>query len=310
MTIRTLFSPRRDTWSKTCAVALVAASLAAGGSAFGQAYSTTFDTGFTARASLSGQDGWDTNDAATSATLGQSDYVGQVTNYPGSSSTNYQGGLGGLYHPPPPGGTTELPGSPIVYLEHAYSPGNAASYALSTDFDITYPAAGTANASFSRDTFGFNFGSNFQTATPTTLFSLNFSPDLSGNGNSANQMVIGYTVGTTTTNTDNAVLYNGIYHLTLSVYVPQRSAVATITGSNNYSLTILLTGIDPGAVQEVAAVWNLSDKTTGNATDGYSDAGTNALVFDNFQVPEPSTWAMLGVGAAGLGLVLRRRAGA
>ncbi len=305
MTICKLLSPRRATWSKTCAVAFVAASLAAGGSAFGQNYSTNFNTGFTANASLSGQDNWDTNDAAASPTspVGQSDYVGPVTGYAGSSSTNYQGALGGLYH-----SSGELPGAPIVYLEHPYSPGAATSYALNTDFDIAFPATGTSGANYSRDSFGFNFGSNFQTATPTNLFSLNFTPDLSGNGNSANQMLFGYTVNGATTTTNNAVLYNGIYHLQLSVNVTARTAVATIAGANNYSLNILLTAINPAAVQEVAATWNLFDKTTGNATSGYSNAGSNALIFDNFSVPEPSIWAMLGMGAAGLALVLCRRA--
>ena len=314
MTIRKLLSPRRATWSKTCAVAFVAASLAAGGSAFGQNYSTNFNTGFTPNAPLSTQDNWDTNDVYNSTTgVGQTDDVGPVTGYAGSSSTtpvNYQGAVGGLYH-----SSGELPGSTVVYLEHPYSPGTATSYALNTDFDISFPATGTSGASFTRDTFSFNFGSNFGSTpagAPTTLFSLNFTPDRSGNGNSTNQMQVGYTVGTSTTTTSNAILYNGIYHLQLSVNVPARTAVATVTGTtvtgttSTYTLNISLAGVNPAAVQQVAATWTLFD-TTGSATHGYTNAGSNALVFDNFSVPEPSTWAMLGLGAAGLGFVLRRR---
>ncbi len=308
MTIRKLLSSRRAFRSQTCVVALFAASLAACGSAFGQGFGTTFDEGTGTypqpRGSLSGQNNWDTNDGRANNTtpVGQSDYVGPVDGYTGSSTTNYQGGLGGLYH-----SSGELPGKSTVYLYHAASPGSASTYVFNTDFDISFPAAGTAGESYTRDSFGFNF----QTTALSNLFSVNFTPDLSGNNNSVNQMVIGTSVNNSANNpTVNAILYNSIYHLQLSVNVPGRMMTVAITGTNNYNFTISLASVDPASVQQIAATWVLSNTSGVDANGGYTNAGSNAIIFDNFAltVPEPSTWAMLGLGVVAGGLLLRRRA--
>lgn len=311
MSIRHPSSRRLVGWSSVGAAAFFAASLALTGAAFGQSYSTTFDEGtYTARGSLSGQNGWDTNDAARASTaedVGQSDYVGPITYQTGSNTgkfSGYQGALGGLYHgTTAPTNTTasELPGSPIVYLFHAFSPGNASSYALNTDLDISYSAT---SASPTRDAFGFNF----QTSGLGNLFSLNFTPDASN----ASQMVIGYTVNGVQTIPANAsaILYNSVYHLQISVNVAAKSLTASFTGTNSFTLSnISLASINPAAVQQVATTWTLTNTSGVDANGGYTNAGSNAIIFDNFAltVPEPSTWAMFGLGATALVIFLRRR---
>mgnify|MGYP002137935114 CR=1 FL=1 len=76
-------------------------------------------------------------------------------------------------------------------------------------------------------------------------------------------------------------------------------SASTLTNFSNLSL-VTANWADAGG--------NLFDATLGGATFNLSAVGSN--VFLNYTaVPEPSTYAMMALGLAGMGLVARRRGG-
>ncbi len=290
------FLPRGGSRKVAGLSAFAAALLALGSAAYGQGYSTNFDnaTTFPPGGSLSGNDGWDTNDPYNATDgKGQADYVGQLNGYTPANNLNDElAGLGGFQR----NAATNLDISPdrgLVYLYHPINATGAPAVNFDVDLAITTSSSTFPNA----DTFGWTF----QTATGN-LFSVDFVPIKDSNGNAAE--AVEYAVGTgALTNTGLQISPNttSLYHLNVGVNVTGKSFGFTLTGSNTVSFNnISLANVASDFnVTDVAATWTLANAAS---------AGSNELIFDNYAVtvPEPSTWAMLGVGVV-LATVLVRR---
>lgn len=328
--------PHSDRFSKLAGAFLVAAaalSLSTVASAQ-TVYTETFpaSTGpgvpYVPGETLSDQGGWTTNDEGTGGTytysgntggfIGQSDGVNVIPNV-STSSTDEVGFLGGAY------GKAVAPGRSDVTLTHTLPASTAQTVNFSTDFLVTGPTTTNAN----HDTFGFAFTGG---ATNSTLFSVNFSLQTTTSGTTTtvnpDSDNITYTAGGTTTTTPYAIsLLTQRYKLTVNVNVTvgtfsafyqaedQNGALtgaqATLVSGATYALA------GTGNVTGYGALWSLTSTSTTGANNpmtagtnntAYINAGTNALYFDNVlvSVPEPSTYAMLGVGVLGLAFAARR----
>ena len=281
--------------------ALVAAVLSFSPLAHGQGYSTTFD-GYTT-GSLSGQNGWDTNDpyvgtdttGAPGSEIGQSDFVGIITGY-SSTATDDWAYLGGLDR------SSVVPGHSTVYVYNNFAATpltGLSSYAFNVDMSV-YPGGSPYTT---LDQFAWTFG----TAATPNLFSVNFVP----NSNSVDAVRYSVNGGGLVT-TGNGIVTNSIYHLTVNVNVVAKTFSISVTPTGGTALTlasnISLGTIDASTVTQVAATWTLAN-TAADASGGYSGAGSNSLIFNNYSVgavPEPSTWALVGIGGLLL-LAVRRR---
>ena len=294
-------------------------------------YSTTFDN-LDGGNSLSDQDGWLTNDEYTGATyntstnasqareIGQAETVTVVDGF-SSSATDQLAVIGGLVNAP--GGA--LPGHSTVYVYHPVNLGpSPANIVFSTDFLIT--PLGTLRPT--HDSFGFTF----QSANgATNLFSIDFVP---ATVNPDTNDAIGYSVNgvQVTTSFANTFSINARYHLVVSAnltagggnfsaYIVPENGTG---GENGARVTVASNVAFTGTIAELAATWSLANKTstapatgtnpadvpaTGNTnTTAYTGGGQNSLFIDNLSiVPEPSTYALLGVGAVGLAAAMRRR---
>ena len=268
---------------------LVAALLTAGSVARGQGYSTTFDAnqGYMGGNTLSGQNGWDTNDN------NQPDYVGTVSNYsvPASDFVGYLGGLGLS--------NSVVPSVTPVYLYRPFTLGTTSAYAFNVDMAITRSGA----------TYPTNesFGWTFRTSGGANLFSVDFVPTTANDSNNARTtLAVRYTVnGSAQVSPGNGFLSDAYYHLTVSVNVAAKQFSISLTPTGGTAM-VLASGIslgtnDPSTVAQVAATWN----------DNVANPGANTMIFNNYGVtlvPEPSTWVMLGLGVVGFTVMLRRRA--
>jgi len=261
-------------------------------------YQTTFDND-APNNTLSGQDGWTDNDP------NQPDGVGVVGTYSSTTSDNIAS-VGGDFL------SVAAPSTSPVYLSHPFT-SPTASYRFDVDYFVTssvspYPADTNA--------FAFTFrGTNVLGGT-INLFSIDLVPNGTGtNGAGTTADAIRYTVynpltgvGTQTSTGLGSVL-NSRYHLDLSVNeatnsftfsISEESQTGTLGTVDYTSPAIALTLGEGSLISSIAATYLLGP---GNAT------GSNALFFDNFSaVPEPSTWAMMGLGTLGLVVSFRRKA--
>ncbi len=286
-------------------------------------YNENFNSGYNSAQSLSDQAGWTTNDEFTGATyngadVGQSDGVSQVGGV-ALANGDLQGILGGVYYP-----GTAVPGTNAVTLGHGFALGSGLTASINLDYVVTQSQTPNSN----HDAFGIAL----RNTAGGTLFSVDFTRLVNTNDPKYTTYDnIGYTSGSSTPVTALSFQLGLRYHLTITL---NGRGTANQTFSASFFTEDSTTGLQNGGVFNVAtnvaytgtvaglaATWNLFSNSTaaanGTATGfgsqgtnntAYNAPGSNALYFDNIvvAVPEPSTYALLGVGAFGL-MVLRRR---
>ena len=293
--------------------------LAMGSLAHGQGFYDSFDGDAPAgeppggNVELAGTNGWVTNDpvsgtSSDGAQKGGTDFVGNIVGYtPTPPGTDYWAGVGDAVA----GAGGAEPGNSTVYVGHNPNVTGAASYTVQTELGITGPE---------QDTFGYTFLAATTVGSTITasvnLFSVDFVPGGSEivDGHSVNILNVDYSVnGGALQATPDAIAYNSIYHLGLNVTntpgAPTLGIVIADGNGNIFNDGTYALAADALTVNNVAATWILSN-TTPDASGAYPGAGANAMYFNNFTVtvPEPSTWMMMGVGAVGLAVLMRRRA--
>ncbi len=301
------------------------AALSLAGTASAQTYpvySESFSSGYVANAQLDTQGGWLSNDSYTggqytygvtqSGDIGSSDFVGAVPNF-SVNNADYAGFLGGEAQGTVPGvGAT---GGPVT-LTHTLPTAGAQTVAFSTDFVVTSNSFYGPHDSFAINltgTAGRQIGINFVVPTnnSTTADNVTYSTGAAGAQSAA--------LGSIPLGTQR-------YKLTINVNVAGGTFGATLTpesntGTLNGSVISLVpngTTYGTGDITGFGYAWTLADQTSVAPANNPTTAGTNALAhtdpgsggiyFDNIivSIPEPSTYALLGLGAMGLVVAVRR----
>ncbi len=245
-------------------------------------YAPNFDS-FDGDSTLSGQDGWDTNDA------NQPDYVGEIPSY-STSTSDYWAALGGLVR--------QAPASPTTYLFRNFSLGDGGNATFSVKMAVTSSTSPRVND----DSFGWAF----RQSDGTDIVSIDFVY------NSPTVLQIRWTdYNGSQTSTSFGLAYNAQYDLTANLLnlggTPTLTVVADPVGADP-AQTVINTALNvatPSGISQVAAYWTLSNLTQSGGN--YTEYGSNGMVFQDYvvAVPEPSTIA-LGVLAFG-GLLAYRR---
>ena len=289
---------------------------------------------------LSDQNGWTTNDHYTGGyytapggypygVIGQSDGVDSISNV-STSSSDYVGYLGGYEGYGSPGTTSvtlnqSLPGASGATTNLTYS----------SDFLVGAPAT-TGNTA--HDNFGIALTTGIPVANPVTgsvtvtpAISIGFI--LSTTNPTATNDNITYSTATGTTTSAFAITLSARYKLTISVNIMMHTYSAFYQGENTDGTLIPydpVTGTGgqativsnasytaAGGITGYDVNWQLQNTTgtlannlgsAGLNNTAYTNRGSNALFFDNVlvTVPEPSIYAMIALGALGLGVAVRR----
>lgn len=263
-------------------------------------YSTTFDN-LISGDSLSGQDGWMTNDPYNPATnAGGSNSVSVIVGY-SQSTSDYWAALGGM--------TNQPPGRQNVTLFRSFStagllntqPGKN-TLQLDTELSI-------ASSSVTRN-FSDSFGWEFDGSSGSQIFRLEFVP-----ASTAGYLdVEWFNASNKLTDTRQLFPYNSIYNLSIGLTDSGSlgdtvNVTATDTAAKPQSYTLIKNGQlaagSAAGVASIAARWDVTDPTQANGA--LTNYGDNSLFVNDYSVsvvPEPGTAALLLVSAPAL---LRRR---
>lgn len=270
---------------------------------------------------LAGQNAWASNDGTvTSGTrgssaqlVGNSNYLGPVGMFFGGT---FAGALGGVYRVA--GGTAGTPdvvpsatnaSGGVISLYHPINlTPAAATFALNVDFFVAAPGVSSTTSTFkNHDTFSFTLGNG-----TITLASINFVPATTADPATNDAVTVTGATGQTAT-TNYGIVLNSQYHLSLFVTNTATGAFTLqLQGQQDAAPVTVYSGllgpVNGTTISQAGVLWNLADKTVGT-NNGFQGAGDNYIAFDNFLlgVPEPSTYAMMAVGAAGLARALRLR---
>lgn len=243
-------------------------------------YAPNFDT-FTPKFSLSGQQGWVTNDT------NQANLIGYIPGY-SESRTSYWAVLGGVVQ--------TAPSTTSVDLYRAFTlPDNGSAATFSVNFAISSSATPYTN----KDSFSWKF----RTADGTPIVSLDFEPF-----DPTTLKIYWTTYDGTKSSTTYGIGYDAIYVLNATVTglgtaSPHfRVGLTDGDGAISTPINTTLPANTPTGIGEVAAGWKLVAATP-------AGFGANSLLFQNYSVvPEPSAIALLGLsGLTFLAARLRRK---
>ena len=193
-----------------------------------------------------------------------------------------------------------------AYLSHPFTPA-----AGGLAFDVDFIVGASATPALQNNTFAFTFR-----GATGNVFSIDFVPQTGANANSVD--AIRYTSYTTAqtasgaagtqTSTGQGIGLGLRYHLALSVSNASSSMEFAITPEDANTGLANGTPMTFNVALANAGVGVTSFAATYITAPGASP-GNNSIFFDNITaVPEPSTYAMLGLGLVGVAVRFRRKA--